>query len=570
MVAKSKDLRPQLWVNARIWNPAGEVHQALCIQGEKILALGSEAAMRQFCSAFSQGFDTLDQGGAFVYPGFRDPHAHLLYLGLATYQADLNNCSGPEEVVERLREFAERAEKETATSAAAQRTLRQAGRAPGQVSDWLIGRDWNDSAWPTDASLDRWFLDAAFPDRPVYLSRVDRHAAVVNSEALRRAGLERARPVPGGQIAERNGHPTGLLVDEAMNLVRRHIPEPGPGHEREALLRAQDLCFAEGLVGVADMGLSLPQYNVLIAAQNEGALKMPIYGTLTPDAETEAHFRREGPLFSERLTLRTFKYYADGALGSRGARLLEPYADSPASQGLWMHPPDYLHAQARLNADQGFQTVTHAIGDAAVRLVLDVVERAAPPADHRWRVEHAQIVHPNDLTRFTRLGAWASIQACHGVSDRTMAGFRLGTDRLSHAYRARTLLDAGARLVNGTDFPIEPVSPLRSFAAACLRAEREAFLPGEGPLALPAAARQTQPFRPEEALTRKEALLAMTAWTAEAQFQEGECGRLEAGQYADLTVLDTDLMTASPEALAGARVLRTVVRGEQVYSAGRP
>lgn len=551
MVANSKNLRAQLWVNARILNPDGAAHQALCMQGEKLLALGNEAAMRQYCAALPEGFDTVDQDGAFVYPGFRDPHAHLLYLGLASYQADLNNCSGPEEVVERLQEFAASAVSE------------------GQGGEWLLGRDWNDSSWPEGADLDRDLLDAAFPDRPVYLSRVDRHAAVVNTEALRRAGLERAQTLAGGHIAERNGRPTGLLVDEAMNLVRRHIPEPDAGHEREALLRAQDLCFAEGLVGVADMGLSLSQYQVLLAAQAEGALKIPVYGTLTPDAATEAHFRREGPLYSERLTLRAFKYYADGALGSRGARLLEPYADSPGNQGLWMHPPDYLHAQARLNADQGFQTVTHAIGDAAVRMVLDVVERAAPKADHRWRVEHAQIVHPDDVPRFARLGAWASIQACHGVSDRRMAGFRLGADRLAQAYRGRTLLDAGARLVNGTDFPIEPVSPLRSFAAACLRAEGEAFLPGEGPWSLPAAARQTEPFRPEEALTRKEALLAMTAWTAEAQFQEGECGRLEAGQYADLTVLDTDLMTAGPEGLAGARVLRTVVRGEEVYSAGR-
>lgn len=401
----------------------------------------------------------------------------------------------------------------------------------------------------------------------MYLSRVDRHAAVVNSEALRRAGLERARPISGGHIEEVLGRLTGLLVDEAMQLVRVHLPQPGPEHEREALLRAQELCLKEGLVGVADLGLSRVQYQGLLAAQQEGSLKLPIYGTLTPDADTEAFFRREGPQLHERLTLRAFKYYADGALGSRGARLLAPYADAPASQGLWMHPPDYLHAQARLNADQGFQTVTHAIGDAAVRLVLDVVERAAPSPDHRWRVEHAQIVHPDDLPRFARLGAWASVQACHGVSDRRMAGFRLGGERLQHAYRARTLLDAGARLVNGTDFPIEPVSSLRSFVAACLRAERAAFLPGEGSGSLPAAARQAEAFRPEEALTRKEALLAMTAWTAEAQFQESECGRLEPGQWADCTLLDTDLMTASPEALAAARVLGTVVRGERLYSA---
>jgi hypothetical protein len=539
----------QLWVNARIWNEHGPFHQALCIRQGRILALGSEAEMRQFAWSLDAEPLVLDQQGAYVYPGFRDPHAHFLYLGLASYQADLNNCSGPEAVVQRLQDFAEKTPVE------------------GRGGDWLLGRDWNDSAWPAGARLDRNALDAAFPDRPVYLSRVDRHAAVVNSEALRRAGLERARPVAGGHMEAINGRLSGLLIDEAMQLVRVHVPETPPEQAHEALLRAQAHCLQAGLVGVADMGLSWTQYQGLLAAYQDGTLKLPIYGTLTPDAETEAYFRREGPQCFERLTLRAFKYYADGALGSRGAKLFAPYSDAPSGQGLWMHPPEYLHAQARLNADQGFQTVTHAIGDAAVRLVLDVVERAAPPPDHRWRVEHAQLVHPDDLPCFARLGAWASVQACHGVSDRLMAGFRVGGERLAHAYRARTLLDAGARLVNGTDFPIEPVSPLRSFVAACLRVERDALLPGEGPGSYGAVARQTEAFRPEEALTRREALLAMTAWTAEAQFQEAECGRLEPGQWADCTLLDIDLMTAGPEALAAARVLGTVVRGEQLYAA---
>jgi predicted amidohydrolase YtcJ len=507
----------------------------MLVRDGRIAALGDEAELRAAMAGDAVRVEVIDLQGARVYPGFRDPHAHLLYLGLGTFQADLSGCAHPDEVLEKLLQFAEAQE-------------------GGKGSDWLIARGWNDSNWPAGARLDRQLLDAAFPDRPVYLGRVDHHAAVVNSVALRLAGLERAGAVPGGLVNGQNGRPDGLLVDAAMNPVRRLIPVADALQEREALRRAEALCFAEGLVGVADMGLSKGQYEVLLAAQQEGWLRMPVYGCLNPDPETEAHYRREGPYLGDRLTLRAFKYFADGALGSRGARLLLPYSDRPETSGLWMHSPDYLHAQARLNADQGFQTVTHAIGDAAVRLVLDAAEQAGPAPDHRWRVEHAQIVHPDDMPRFAALGVWASIQACHGVSDRSMAPLRLGSERMAHAYRGRSLLDAGARVVNGTDFPIEPVSPLRSFAAACLRREFDG-----------------QPaFRPEEALSREEALLAMTAWTADAQFQERDCGRLKPGLYADFTVLDTDLMTASLEELGRARVLRTVVRGEVVFALQSP
>ncbi len=562
--------RVHLWYNGRFWLDSSGYCDAVLTRGERIYALGTEEEMRALrtrdfgetileqrsAAERSPDMDNISYGmeegqsdlhSAYVYPGFRDPHAHLLYLGLGMQQADLNACSGPEEVLERL--------------------LAHAGSS-GSNGEWLIGRDWNDSAWPAGAILDRHVLDSAFPDRPVYVGRVDRHAAVVNSAALKMAGVHRARPIKGGMIEERNGLPSGLLIDEAMNLVRVLMPEAGPEQEREALLLAQKLCFSQGLVGVADMGLNLDQYKVLLAAQDEGSLKMPIYGTLTPDEATQTHYRREGPYQGDRLSLRAFKYYADGALGSRGARLLQPYSDMPDAEGLWMHDPDYLHAQARLNADQGFQTVTHAIGDAAVRLVLDVLQRAAPPGDHRWRVEHAQIVHPDDVPRFAQLGAWASVQACHGVSDRAMALQRLGSERLTYAYRARSLLDAGARFVNGTDFPIEPISPLRSFAAACLRAELSSFVSGEGLGVRSSDAQHQNAFRPEEALSRLEALLAMTAWTAEAQFQEDECGQIKPGQFADFSALDRDLLHAKPAELAQARVTRTVVRAEEVFAEG--
>jgi predicted amidohydrolase YtcJ len=533
----------QLWRGARIWRQGKAPADAMLTQGERIVGLGWEDEMRALLPADAGELPATDLKGAWVYPGFRDPHAHLLYLGLATYEADLSACESPEQVLETLQAFA-------------------AGQSTAGSNAWLVGRGWNDTKWPERAHLSCAMLDAVFPERPVYLVRVDHHAALVNSAALRLASITRAHPVEGGLISTRHsreqGRPDGLLVDAAMHLVSRHIPAPGPEQELEALRRAEALCFAGGLVGVADMGLSKRHYEVLLDGQREGVLRMPVYGTLTPEPETEAHYRREGPYLGDRLTLRAFKCFADGALGSRGARLLEPYSDAPETRGLWMHPPEYLNAQARLNAAQGFQTVTHAIGDAAVRQVLDAAQQAAPPPDHRWRVEHAQIVHPRDLPRFAGLGVWASIQACHGVSDRRMAPLRLGAERMEHAYRGRSLLDAGARLVNGTDFPIEPLSPLRSFAAACLRREWAA---------LRNASRLEQPpFRPEEALSREEALLAMTAWTAEAQFQEGECGRLEPGFFADFTALDTDLMESSPEDLGRARVLRTVVRGQEVFA----
>lgn len=525
-----------LWYNGRFWRDGRPNAEAVLVVGERIEAVGGADALRKTYRPTQER----DLGGAWVYPGFRDPHAHLLYLGLTAAQIDLQSCRHPEDILAVLQQV----------------------DGPENASSWLLGKNLSDAGWRRREALNKRALDALFPKRPVVLSRVDRHAILVNSAALRLAGIDGVRPVKGGRIGSMSDRassgytgnplePDGWLVDEAMQPVMSLLPAPGADEQRAALLIAQQQCFAEGLTGVADMGLSLSNYRILEQLQKDGELLLPVYGTLTPDEKTEAHYRKHGPYFGERLTLRAFKYYADGALGSRGARLLEPYRDAPDHSGLWMHDPDYIREQALRNSQDGFQMVTHAIGDAAVRLVLDTVEYAAPHADHRWRVEHAQIVHPDDLPRFADLGAWASIQACHAVSDQHMAAERLGKDRLLHAYRGRSLLDAGARCVNGTDFPIEPVSPLRSFIAASCRVER--------------GLQSALPFLPQEALSRREALLAMTRWAAEAQFQEKDHGCIEPGYYADFTVLDGDLLESPVESLADISVQETVVRGEAVF-----
>lgn len=518
----------ELWFGGRIAaDSESSVHdpEAILTQDGRILGIGNLAELEQHPEIRER--HNLD--GAVLYPGFRDPHAHFFYLGLGTFQADLRPAGSAAEALGILKKFA----------------------AQNPELCWIEGRGWNETSWPDAADQHAELLDAVFPDIPVYLTRIDGHAAWVNTEALRIAGIEKPAEIPGGSVESRAGKPSGILVDTAMDLVRRLIPADDSAKERKALIRAQQKCYDAGLVGVADLGLTLDRYRDICTLQLSGDLSIPIYGVLTPEAETEVFFRKQGPLNTGKLNLRSFKYYADGALGSRGARMLEPYSDAPETRGLWMHPPEYMRKQSRLNMDGGFQMITHAIGDAAVREVLDVYLEAGVRPENRWRIEHAQIVHPSDMDRFAGSGIWASIQSSHGVSDRQMALERIGAERVAHAYRARTLVDRGIPVVNGSDFPIELESPLRGFVAAAFRKEMDGN-PASG-------------FRPEEALSRKEALDAMTIRTAEAQFEEALRGDLSQGKMAEFTILDTDIREAPEDSVRKAQVLGTVVDGEFVY-----
>lgn len=560
--------------------------EALLVHEGRVAAKGPVDALRAKARAMGfadQTLHSVDLGAAlppnwrgdapcWLGPGFRDPHAHVLNLGLASFEADLSGAASAGEVLERLQHHLDQLEAEA----------RQAGHA----EEWLLGQGYNEALWDAVPEDPRSWLDAAFGERPVFLLRVDRHAAWVNSAALQRAGITKSGPVPGGAIeggeAQASsggkttgpGHrrPNGVLIDEAMNLVRSTWPEMDPQREARAWVRAQHRCFSEGLVGVCDMGLPWSVWERLQPLYADGRMQLPLVGTLTPEPDTEAHFRNAGPYASSRLVLDAFKYYADGALGSRGARMREPYADAPQTRGLWLHGPEVLKQAAGRNAADGFRMVTHAIGDAAAEAVLEAYAGAGLPSDAGWRMEHAQNVPSALVPAFAEGGVWASVQTCHGVSDRSMVRARIGQQRMASAYRARSFLDAGVRLCNGTDFPIEPVSPLRSFATAVWRGEWQPE--ADGPL---------EPIRPEEALTRQEALLAMTEWAAEAegsargpnagragmvQASGAESGSLEPGCWFDAVLLDRDPLQADRAAWAHAQVCATYVRGSCVFQSG--
>lgn len=499
--------------------------ESMAVKDGKIVAAGGRGEIN---SAF-RARRRLDLRDAFVYPGFMDPHCHFLSYGYVLQRAQLFGLRSWEEAVERLAAFA-------------------AGLPRGE---WLQGRGWDQNAWGGDFP-DAALLDKAFPDRPVLAIRVDGHAAVANAAALAAAGIGAGTRIAGGLVAVSGGRPTGLLLDNAVDVVRAAIPAPDEASTRRALLAAQENCFAAGLTSVSNAGTALGEALLMERMQGEGQLLARVYAMLTPDKDNIDYFASRGPLCGERLTVRSFKMYADGALGSRGARLLEPYADEPADSGLFTLSPEELERVCSIAAARGFQMNVHAIGDAAVRFVLDTYEKFLKPGnDARWRIEHAQVVHDADLPRFGRLKVIPSIQTTHATSDRAWTEARLGAARIGRSHRYKDLLAQNGWLANGSDFPIEKIDPLRGFRAAVLRRDDQG-LPEGG-------------YRPSQALSRAEALRAMTLWAARANFEEGSRGSLEPGKWADFTALDTDLLAAGARRLYEAKVCVTALAGHAVY-----
>jgi predicted amidohydrolase YtcJ len=459
-----------------------------------------------------------------VLPGFVDAHLHLTRVGLDLSRVALNDLPSFDAVVARVAAFAR-------TSAAT----------------WILGSGWDQSRWQDGAFPKHDALSAAVPDRPVALTRVDHHAVLANARAMAIAGVDRSTPDPaGGRIVrDAAGDPTGVFVDAAQAIVCAKVPDPA----HEELVRATRAAIREcnrwGVTAVADPGTD----DAALTAQRElierGEYTIRSHAMLVDDgALLDAHFR-DGPLegaYGGRLSVRAVKLYADGALGSRGAALLAPYSDEPGNTGLIRTPQARVVEVTRRALRAGFQVCTHAIGDRANRMVLDAYEAALRGAhgDHRLRIEHAQVLAPQDLARFAPLRIIASVQAAQYLSDAAWAPVRLGPERIRGAYAWRSLLDAGVLVANGTDAPIEPIDPTRTFRAAISR--------GDG-----------------EAMTRREALASMTIWAARANFQEGIIGSIAAGKYADFAILDRDWMRASSESIAQTKVLATYFGGRRVY-----
>ena len=470
-----------------------------------------------------------------VVPGLTDAHGHVVGLGLSMLRVNLRNCRSPEDCANRVRDML--------------------SKVPS--GSWIQGRGWDQNLYPDQQFPTRQTLDAVAPNTPVYLRRVDGHAAWANSEALRRAKITRDTPdPPGGKILkDAKGEPTGILVDRAEELVDHAIALPSEEEVEQAILRAQDLLVSEGLTSVHEMGISAGVADVYLRLARSGRLKIRVYAHWSADPETLDEAFRRGPLRAsgpdDLFTLRAIKVYADGALGSRGAHLKAPYSDDPHNTGIVVTPTSEIEQISRRALAAGFQVSTHAIGDAANHDVLEAYARAGVTPAARFRIEHAQIVDLADIPRFAQLGVIASMQPTHGTSDMPWAEKRVGRARLAGAYAWHRFLDAGVHLAFGSDFPVELSDPRLGLFAAIARTDLQGQPVGG--------------WLPDQRLTVQDTLRAFTSGAAYAAFEEGWRGELRPGQAADLTVFDGPLDT--PEHIVKRKVLMTIVAGRVVYDA---
>lgn len=417
---------------------------------------------------------------------------------------------------------------------------------------WLVGRGWDQNDWATKTFPTKDKLDAAFPDIPVALMRVDGHALLVNSKTLRLAQVTAGSKLPGGEILVQNGQPTGVLVDNAMQLIKRVIPQPDNTDKARMLLNAQKACVALGLTTVSDAGISPAEINLIDSMQKAGKLKIRDYAMISLGEPNLNYFLKRGPFQTDRLTVRSFKLYADGALGSRGACLRRPYSDRPETGGFLLLSPAELERVTKLLYASNFQANTHCIGDSANHLMLDLYGKLLTGHnDRRWRIEHAQVVSPDDFWKFSRYSIIPSVQPTHATSDMYWATDRLGKIRVKGAYAFKDLMKQNAMIAFGSDFPVEAVNPLFGFHAAVARQDAKNF-PAGG-------------YQMENAVDRKSALLAMTRWAAYACFEDQLRGSIAIGKQADFVILDRDIMTVPNPQLRQTTVKQTWIGGERVY-----
>lgn len=512
--------------------------EAIAVRGGRIMYTGSVRGVMAYRGPATR---IVDVSGRTVIPGMVDAHAHLSSLGAALRTVDLVGTKSYDEVIAKV-------------------VARAKEQPPGS---WVIGRgwdqnDWADSHFPTHEALSK-----AVPGHPVFLIRVDGHAALANAKAMELASLRTSSVDPAGGRIERaaNKQPTGVLVDRAMGLVANVIPGPSHAELKERVLAAIAEANRWGLTGIHDAGVGRDVIDVYLELARAGQFNLRDYVMLAADSTLIREYFAKGPqiaMFDGRLWFRSIKVAIDGALGSRGAAMLEPYTDDPGNRGLILTPPDRLKFIATEALRRGFQVNVHAIGDRGNRTVLDVFQQAldeVPTADHRFRIEHAQILNPTDIPRFARLDVIPSMQTVHQTSDMYWASKRIGEKREAGAYAWRSLLETGVVIPNGSDFPVEAVNPLLSFHSAITRQDEKNWPEGG--------------WHPEQKMTREEALKSMTIWPAYASFEERSSGSLAVGKYADFVILDQDIMTVAPERIIATRVLATYLAGKPVYEARR-
>ena len=502
---------------------ANSIVQALAIADGQVLMVGSTEEVLDVYESESK----INVDNACVYPGFIDAHCHFYGYGSNQIRyADLVGCEDHSGIIERLRAHQEKVN-----------------------LSWVLGRGWDQNLWPDQKMPDMSLLNNVFPDVPVFIIRIDGHAALVNRKALEIAGPDVCSKLSPG------ANSSGLLMEDEIDLIRSVIPELTKAEKIRAIQIAEKDCFANGLTSVADAGLDKETVLLMDSLQNEGKMLIGIYAMLNPSRENMEYFVKNGIYQNKNLNVRSIKLYADGALGSRGACLLNDYSDQPGNTGKMNHTKAYFEEFATLALENGYQVNTHAIGDSANRFVLNLYsDFLKEKNDLRWRIEHAQVIDPADIDKFSKYSIIPSVQTTHATSDMYWADERLGNERIKNAYIYKTLMKQNGYLPNGTDFPVEKINPILSFYSACIRKDLNNY-PENG-------------FQTENALTRSEALRSITIWAAKANFEENIKGSIEAGKRADFTILNTNLLNITDTLIPKTKVLMTVVGGRIVFNVG--
>jgi len=500
---------------------------AVVVKNGKFIAVGGEDLIELYSAK-----SIVDLNGFPIYPGFIDAHCHFYNFGLLQQQLDLSGTKSFEEVIQRITGYVE--------------------SNPGVP---VLGQGWDQNTWEIKEYPTKEILDQRFPNELIAVKRVDGHALLVNQKVLDLAGIDSSTEVDGGVVVLVDGALTGVLIDNAMDSVYQALPKPTIKQQEEALLVAQKICFQNGLTTVDDAGLDKEQLELIESMQKRNILDIRVYGMISNTPENLEYYLDKGPIKTERLNIRSVKVYADGALGSRGAALKKDYSDEKGNRGSFVTPVEEIEALAFILTKKGFQMNTHAIGDAANHEVLNAYKKALTiDPDPRWRVEHAQVVSEIDR-EFFGSKILPSIQPTHATSDMFWADERLGEGRIKNAYAYKTLLDWSGRVALGTDFPVEHVSPLKTFYASVARTT-EKQLPLGG-------------FQIEDGLTRTEALKGMTIWAAYANFEEEIKGSIEVGKMADMVILKEDIMEIDINTVTNIDVVATIVDGVIVYRASK-
>ena len=504
------------------------IAEAMALRDGRIIAIGkTDDILKEYEAA-----EEVDAHGKFIYPGFIDAHAHFFGYGQTLNAVNMVDTKSWEECIERINLF-----------------IKEKKPAAGQ---WITGRGWDQNDWAVKEYPDKKILDSLFPSDPVIFKRIDGHAAIANQLALDKAGIKPGQQAVGGNIETKNGQLTGILIDNAVDLIEAVIPDATNEQLAEGLMAGQQNCFAVGLTTVFDCGLLKKNIDLIDTLQKQGKLLIRVDAMLTDSSVNYDYYLKHGPYKTERLNVSSFKLYADGALGSRGACLIHEYADQPGWHGFLLKDTAYYRQAMQKLYNAKFQVCTHAIGDSGNRTILEIYASILKGKnDRRWRIEHAQVVDQNDFLLFGEYNIIPSVQPTHATSDMYWAEKRLGPVVIKGAYAYKQLLQQNGWIPLGTDFPVEDISPFKTFYAAVARQDSKGFPPGG--------------FQIENALSRQEALQGMTTWAARSGFEEKEKGSLENGKYADFILLDKDIMSCPASDILSTKVIRTFINGREVY-----